>query len=433
MKLPETISVSEYISVINEMISGVEARVEGEISGLKFAASGHVYFNLKDENGVINCAIWRSIYKMCGANLEEGAKVIVSGNADIYPVRGSLTFKVRTVELSGEGALRKAYEELKQKLSLEGIFDNKRDVPDYPQKIGLITSLKGAAVHDFMSNLGKFGFKVLACDARVEGQEAVPDLLSALKRMKKENIDVLVVIRGGGSLQSLIAFDNETLTREIHNFPVPVVAGVGHHEDTTLVALAADVSQSTPTAAANILCKGFETANEEINTKKEEIKRRFDNLLYKEKKRTVKYLRTISLHFGEIIKSYGRAKQRIVQGVFATQSSIRHTKEKITNHKEGIKDLFRNALLDKKNQISHIDITSAFISDIRKEKERLNHVSRVISANDPKRQLRLGYSIASKEGSIVRTVDELKKGDNLKINFYNGAVNSQIKNVNRSK
>ena len=113
MKLTETISVSEYISVINEILSGVEARIEGEVAGLKKASSGHVYFMLKDGRGVLNCAIWKSIYMMCGVSLEEGMKVIVSGSAGVYAVRGTLTFTVRMEELAGEGALKKAYEELK--------------------------------------------------------------------------------------------------------------------------------------------------------------------------------------------------------------------------------------------------------------------------------------------------------------------------------
>ncbi len=406
MKLTETISVSEYISVINEILSGVEARVEGEISGLKKAASGHVYFMLKDEKGVINCAIWKSIYMMCGVSLEEGMKVVVSGSSDVYPVRGSLTFKVRTVQLAGEGELKKAYERLKKKLQEEGVFDNERSLPLFPQKIGVITSLRGAAIHDFVGNLGKFGLKIKACDARVEGQEAVPELLSALRRMRKEDIDVLVIIRGGGSIQSLIAFDNEMLVREIHGFPVPVVAGVGHHEDVTLAALASDASQSTPTAAANIIGRGYEKAREKVFKSEERVVNVFNGSLNRKKGELERFTYGISSFFYAILEEWKKKERKVLQSISFMENSLYRKREEVSTLQ--------------KRSLNNFSLL------LRKRKEDVESMSRVIFSHDPQRQLRMGYSIVRKQGKVQKSVVPLKKGEDMEVFFSDGSTDVKI-------
>ncbi len=409
----EPITVSEYISVLNQILSGVKAKVRGEVTGLKRAASGHIYFNLKDnkQESVINCAIWNSVYRMCAVNLEEGMEVIVSGSADVYPVRGTLTFKVATVQLAGEGALKKAYDKLKKKLSLEGVFDNNRPIPLYPHKIGLITSSHGAAVHDFNSNLGKFGFKIIFYDSRVEGQEAVSDLLSALKRIKKEDVELVVIIRGGGSRQSLVAFDNETLTREIANFPVPVVSGIGHHEDVTLAALASDVTESTPTAAASIISRGFEKAEEKVDRLETNI---FDNyhLFLEEKDQLLKEKYYIVSSFFEKIISYYKEKEEKVLRNFALIYNSTYNAGRVIE-----------------NQLK--SVIYSFTDVLNKRKLSVSYFSDIIHSNNPQRNLRLGYSILYKDGNIQKSVKNLSKGDDLEISLYDGRVLSQVKTTKK--
>ncbi len=433
--LENPISVSDYINILNEILSGVDVRVCGEVSGLKKAASGHLYFMLKDESGegVINCAIWNSVYRMCGLDIEEGMKIIISGSADVYPVRGTLTFKVRTLQLAGEGALKKAYEERKKKLYSEGVFDNERDLPEYPQKVGLITSMRGAAIHDFTGNLGKFGFKVITCDSRVEGQEAVPELLRAVKRMKKENIDVLVIIRGGGSIESLAAFDNEMLVREVASFPVPVIAGVGHHEDVTLVALASDRSESTPTAAANLLGRGFEKAKEKVSKMEVNIMISFKNELERAKKRFERHLKKISFFFSAILEEYKNKERLVIHNILLLDVSIQSLNKEMNRNWKMINELFLSITKRLRNNIQNEanKTVLSFSTAINTENDKLKQMARIISANNPQRQLYLGYSIVRMNGKVQKSVCGLSEKDPLNITFSDGDVRSEVKSIKK--
>ena len=182
-------SVGEFIEILNLFFKKEEVRITGEICELKRAASGHVYFTLKDKGGtaVMDSIIWSRNYQLCGIALEVGMEVVFTGHPNIYPPSGRLSFVADTVELVGEGALKKAYEALKAKLEAEGVFapERKRALPEFPQRIGVITSLKGAVIHDFENNLGKFGFQVIVCDSRVEGQAAVKDCSHVARCVKR--------------------------------------------------------------------------------------------------------------------------------------------------------------------------------------------------------------------------------------------------------
>lgn len=434
----EPISVSEYISTLNEVLSRFRVKLLGEVTEIKVASSGHVYFSLKDENtgDVMNCAIWRSVYKMCNVELEEGMKVIVSGYADIYRARGMLTFKVRTVELAGEGALKKAYEELKRKLKEEGVFqkERKRLLPSYPHKIGVITSKKGAAIHDFMNNLGKFGFEVHLCDSRVEGQEAVEDLLRSMKTMKKKDLDVLVIIRGGGSLQSLMAFDNENLVREVIDFPVPVISGIGHHEDIPLVSLASDAAESTPTGVANRLSEGFLKARESLSFYERSIEGAFQNILREKKKGVSSSLDKILYFFKAILEEYKKGEERIMRVVSSSFHLLRRRREFIANSGKRIKREFAFDLEKEKEKadLASRNIFSSFSLTVENTKNKIKGCEDVIKANDPERQLRMGYAIMRNEkGKVIRSVDDVKKEERISTVLSDGRVDSCITNIKK--
>ncbi len=413
----DPLSVSDYISIVNELLLGINVKIIGEVSETKLAASGHVYFSLKDEKSgdLINCALWSSVYRMCGIKIENGMKVIITGNADVYRARGTLTFKIKTIEPAGEGALKKAYEELKWKLTEEGLFDEvrKRKIPDFPKKIGVITSIKGAAIHDFVNNLGKFGFKVLLCDSRVEGQEAVEDLLKSFRVMKKREIDVLVVIRGGGSLQSLIAFDNEMLVREVVNFPVPVITGIGHHEDVTLTALASDVSESTPTAVASYLSRNFVKAYDKVLLCEKKIGNSFRERIYETKTEINVRIETINQSFDQIIKIYKTGEEKIRRVIMNSSILLQNKKDKIYTIRNNVFSQFKNILNDVRNTI--------------------NREEKIIFANDPKRQLKMGYAIMKIEGRVIKSVKNLKEGGSIESILSDGKVVSIIKKVKKNE
>jgi len=364
-------SVSDYIQILNQGLKGFAAKIEGEVSEVSFGPTGHAYFTLKDEKdeSIINCVIWKSIYHLYGIKLKEGIKIIATGCPEIYPPWGKLSFKCQVIEYSGEGTLKKEYEKLKAKLAEEGFFEQarKRPLPEYPRVIGVITSKQGAVLADFLNNLGRFGFKIKMVDSRVEGQAAVTDLLNSVRTLRKEKIEILVVMRGGGSLESMLAFNNELLVREIVDFPVPVIAAIGHHKDVSLLAMAADLEVSTPSMAAISLCQSWEQAVSLLED----------------------YQRNIIGSFGYILENAG-----------------------------SLIDWERTA--------------SGFNSLISKIRQHLEYSQDLIRLRNPETQLKLGYSIASCRGRLIREVKDVKIGENINTRVVDGEIISNIKNINKS-
>ncbi len=231
----------------------------------------------------------------------------------------------------------------------------------------MITSREGAVIHDFVNNLGKFGFEILLVDSRVEGQQATKSLLDSVKTLRDKDIEVLVIIRGGGSLESLQAFNNEALIREIVDFPMPVIAGIGHDQDVPLLALAADYMTSTPTAAAHLINQSWEEAYAKIKN--------FANILNR-----------IPTEIRRISESIDRA------------------------------------------WLTTTEFLDGRIKDIR---QILAMAEQMTKLNDPLRQLKLGYSIARQGGKIVRDASQLKRGDTLNIQLAKGETEAEVKNINQ--
>ncbi|MEK7117998.1 MAG: exodeoxyribonuclease VII large subunit, partial [Patescibacteria group bacterium] len=211
-------SVSTYLNIVNRELYRLHARVKGEVTSAKLQGSA-LYLGLKDadDESALSVFMWARDYALSGLELVEGMEVVVEGRSEIYKPSGRFNFRAETIELVGEGALKKAYDALKKKLDGEGLFapEKKRPLTEYPEHVGLITSKQGAVIHDFLNNLGKFGFKVRFMDSRVEGAVAVKDILAAVVYFSTQPIDTLVIIRGGGSLESLQAFNNERVVRAI--------------------------------------------------------------------------------------------------------------------------------------------------------------------------------------------------------------------------
>ncbi|MDE2019530.1 MAG: exodeoxyribonuclease VII large subunit [Patescibacteria group bacterium] len=385
---PKIFSVSEFIALLNARLKEIEARITGEISKVSCPPSGHVYFSLKDEKNesVIDAVMWRSQYENCGIKLEAGMRVVALGHADIYAPTGRLAFKARAIELTGEGILKKRYEELKRKLAAEGVFDpaRKRPIPDYPQRIGVITSRNGAVIHDILNNLGQFGYKVILADARVEGPEAVGSLLRAIGDLRPAKLDVLVIARGGGSMEALQAFDNEKLVRAILDFPVPVVAGIGHHQDVPLAALAADAHASTPTAVANLLNRSWSEASFRL-----------------------------AHESGRIISIY----RNIIAGAAGALDPGFYL-ERFRRMHENLRRTFSNF---------GAELPELFGRILVKSKTDLNLLQRVIAANDPARNLRLGYSIARRHGKVLKSAAGLSAGDDFDLQLSDGTIHAAVR------
>jgi len=388
-------SITEFVAQLNTGLKATKAKIVGEVGEAKAGPTGHMYFTLKDDagNAMLSCIMWASKYRLFGITLEPGKKIVASGNPEIYAANGRLSFVCDTIELAGEGDLKKQYDELKAKLEKEGVFapENKRKLPQYPHKIGVITSRNGAVIHDFINNIGKFGYDIKMIDSRVEGQEAVADLLAAIKTFRKKDIDVLVIIRGGGSMESLMCFNNELLVREIVGFPCPVLAGIGHDKDVSLVAMAADVMVSTPTAAANLLNESWEQA-----------------LLLVER-----YERKILASYGMIFEKFTAIENKFKVSLQNFKNNLANAKGRL--EKYGQKNILGFSLLcDRFGQ-------------------KLQSIEKMIELNNPERNLKLGYSIATFNGKIIRKINSVKIGDDIKIKLADGVIMSEVRGVDAIK
>jgi len=373
------LSISAYLKLLNGILNSFEAKIVGEVSEVKISSVGHVYFSLKDkkDKSVLSCVIWNYDYKLCGVELKEGLEIITKGIPDIYPPTGRLSFKAKTIQLMGEGELKKEYEKLKRKLEEEGLFDlnRKKEIPSFVKRVGIITSKQGAVISDFLNNLGRFGFQIKFIDSRVEGLEAVKDLLNSVKTMKKQEIDILVIMRGGGSLESFLAFNNEVLIREIASLPFPVIAAIGHDKDVPLLSLVADQMVSTPTAAANLLNQSWQEAELELKSMEREVFNSFSSAL-----RNLEY---------------------------KTNNLFLKIKDKL----EKVISLFKMIEFRIKSVIPKI-----LENEIKKIGNKLESIEKIINQNDPERNLKLGYC-----------------NDIIDLKVYNGIINTQVKKIQKNE
>ncbi len=254
---PRVLRVAELLAAVRALVEDVVGRVwvVGEISNLRRAASGHCYFTLKDEEAQLRAVLFRGDAGHLAFEPADGLEVLAFGEATVYGARGDLQLRVRQLEPRGQGALRLAFEQLRARLEAEGLFDEarKRPLPRLPRCIGVVTSVHGAAVRDVIEVTGARwpAVPLLIADARVQGPGAELEIVAGLQSLaSRPEVDVILLVRGGGSLEDLWCFNTETIARALVRCPVPVVSGVGHETDVTIADLVADARTPTPSAAA---------------------------------------------------------------------------------------------------------------------------------------------------------------------------------------
>lgn len=387
MKDKEIISVSLYLDKLNGALKQERARIVGEVSGVQmYEGRSYLYFNIKDtkDQSTLKCFMWKRDYTLSGVPLKDGLEVIVTAYPSVYKPNGGLTMQIEAVELVGEGALKMAYDQLKAKLDKEGLFavSKKREIPMYPHKIGVITSKSGAVINDFLTNIGKFGYEILFVDSKVEGVDAIKDLLSAVETLKNADIDVLVMMRGGGSLESFQAFNNEVLVRAVADFPVPVLTGIGHDKDEPLVSMVSDMNVSTPTAVANLLNSTWNEALSLVQLGEERIFSKFQAVL--------------------------REKQSAVDNsIVHMENSIKRVSDRVSN--------------------IGIEIVRGFSKMLESSSEFLVQTKKMLDISNPERQLAYGYSIVKVGGKIVKSIKDVKSGEELDVGVKDGIIKTITK------
>ena len=252
------------VAEINAAIRGLldenfqDIWISGEISGSKVSTSGHCYFTLKERDSQLTCVVYRSSFRYLRCKPQDGLHVLARGRIDVYEQRGQYQFLVEAIEPQGHGALQLAFEQLKKKLTLEGLFETsrKRPIPRYPQRIGLVTSPKGAVISDFLEILSRRfpGLHIRVYPAQVQGEGSVSEVCRAIEYFSQSGwADVVVIARGGGSLEDLWTFNEEAVARAIAHCSVPVISAIGHETDFTIADFVADLRAPTPSAAAEMV------------------------------------------------------------------------------------------------------------------------------------------------------------------------------------
>ena len=268
----QILTVSELTKEIRKTLeeSFQQVSVVGEISNFKSHISGHWYFSLKDADAVINCTMWKGFNQYVFFTPQDGMKIIVNGKLTVYPPRGSYQLDIRSMKPAGLGELQEAFERLKKKLETEGLFEEKfkKPTPAFPERIGIVTAIDGAAFRDMVSVAGRRYplAELVIAPARVQGSGAAESIVNSIKILNKSgNIDVIILGRGGGSIEDLWAFNEEIVARAIFNSKIPVISGVGHEVDFTIADYVADLRAPTPSVAMELATPDVVEINNFIN------------------------------------------------------------------------------------------------------------------------------------------------------------------------
>ena len=412
MPLDIVFSVSEYLDSLNRSLKQVRARIVGEISGIQeYPGRSYLYFSIKDpkDSSTAKCFMWKQDYKNSGVNIEEGMEVVLTAYPNVYKPNGGMTLQVEEIELVGEGALKIAYEKLKAQLEKEGLMSEakKRVLPNLPQRIGVVTSKNGAVINDFLSNIGKYGFEILFVDSKVEGEGAVRDLLGALKTLAQQEVDIVVLMRGGGSLESFQAFNNEMVVRAVAGFPVPVLTGIGHDKDVSLVSLVSDKNVSTPTAVANLLNESWEASIHYVRLAEEKVLGRFESLVRDKQFLLENAERIIEQKFRDLLETFEGYTEGIIRGVTKIEFRLEKISETLEHTKRSLFKLFEYS----------VERLAQYIA----QKELL------VVQNNPERQLALGWSITkNKNGKVVRSVKDVSVGEVIETVLTDGTLKATI-------
>ena len=412
--------------------------VTGEISNLARPGSGHMYFSLKDDAAEVRCAMFRGQNRQVRFRPENGDQVIVRGRATIYAARGSYQLVVERMEPAGEGLLRRRLEELKAKLQAEGLFaeSHKQALPSLPRRIGIVTSPTGAAVQDILQILARRfpAVPVIIYPTQVQGDRAQYEITAALEAaVQRDECDVLIVGRGGGSLEDLWAFNEERVVRAIFACPIPVVSAVGHEVDFTLADLVADVRAPTPSAAAElvvpdagVITRGLQAADQRLSNA---LKRRIA-----ERRRLLEQLRgrVGRRHPGLILQQHAQRIDELTQRfAVALTRRVEFDHLRLNNTRARLRSAAPLALIERHRQDlgqSRLRMASSTQGLLAQTRGELSALAAGLDGVSPLRTLQRGYAIVADadSGKVLRDAAALRTGQRIKGQLAAGGFEATI-------
>ena len=444
VSLSDIYSVSELNSEVRALIEEnfPSVWVQGEISNLARPASGHIYFSLKDETAQVRCAMFRMSNRLLKFKPENGTQVLVRASVSLYEARGDFQLIVDHMEEAGAGILQRKFEELKNKLAAEGLFaaEHKQDIPAFPSQIGVITSPSGAAVRDVVSVLKRRfpGIPLLIYPIPVQGDEAPPQIVRMIKKAcQRKDCDVLILTRGGGSLEDLWAFNDERVARAVFDCTIPIVCGVGHEIDFTIADFVADVRAPTPSAAAELVSPDRgEWLTGITRTENQLYKQMSQRLLQAQQK--LSWLNKRIQHPQQRIQRIAQRLDELEQRLINIHQIYRHTATArltgLSARLEQHSPVHRLINLSLTQQALGRRMRNAMSSILTANKHRFAELSRALEAVSPLATLGRGYAIVRKvdDGTIVRDAKQLKSGEQLVTQLQHGKFVSTVDKIRDS-
>jgi exodeoxyribonuclease VII large subunit len=402
--------------------------IEGEVSNLSRPSSGHLYFTLKDESAQVRCAMFRLRNISKPVAIENGSQILAYAKISLYDARGDYQLIIEHIEDRGEGLLRQQFEQLKKRLASEGLFDlqHKKPLPSFPQKIGVITSPTGAAIRDVLSVLKRrfASIPVILYPTQVQGEQAAPQICQAIRLANQRcECDVLIVCRGGGSLEDLWPFNEESVARTIFESDIPIVSGVGHEVDITIADYVADQRAATPSAAAELISPDKVDYFQTINY----LKRRLLQLIlaaHKELRNRLEHLAKNFIRPERFFLAYNQTLDHLETALTrGIKNKLEHTATQLRI--SSLKLQHRNPVALLKAQKSTLEnyyrtLTLLINQKLQQEKQQLSNALRMLNSINPLQTLERGYSITTIENHVIESVDEIKNGDHIKVEIRDG-------------
>ena len=361
--------------------------VKGEVSNCKYHSSGHIYFTLKDPKGTVNCVMFAGSRSGLSFRLAEGQQVIVGGSVDIYERDGKYQLYARQIFLDGNGALHEKFEQLKRELEESGMFapEYKRPIPKYIRTLGVVTADTGAAVRDIIQITRRRNpyVQIVLYPATVQGEAAAPSIVNGIRALEKIGVDVMIVGRGGGSIEDLWAFNERIVAEAVFQCAVPVISAVGHETDTTIIDFVADLRAPTPSAAAELAVADIRDTLERLRADRDALNRLMDRRLQRERERV--------------------RRDELALKAASPMSRLREKKMQLLQSEERLQDRMKGLLEDRRHRLALYA-------------ERMKGLS-------PLEKLSSGYSYVSDEtGRNIRSVGQVSPGTALRIRVRDGSI-----------
>jgi len=438
---PPVYSVSQLNKAVRNLLEGHFPLiwVEGEISNLARPTSGHFYFSLKDEQAQVRCAMFRNRNMLLRFKPENGMQVKIRARVSLYEGRGEFQLIAEHMEEAGYGALQRAFEELKQKLFDEGLFSEeyKRPVPEFPHRLGVITSATGAALRDILHVLKRRYplLPVLIYPVPVQGDEAAPAIVRALKQANEmKACDLLILARGGGSLEDLWAFNEEAVARAIHGSHIPIISGVGHETDFTIADFVADLRAPTPSAAAELASPNQEELLKQF-IRYGSYLADFINRLMEKKSQDLEHLQTrlIQQHPLRRIEQHAlridELEQRLLRG---WDNTLRYQELRLAQVRQSLlaqNPTQRLQKLSARLERLQLRLDQGITLKMQNTMNHLAEIGRALNAYSPLATLDRGYALVTQEQNLIRSIAQVRTGDRVTTRLSDGSLECRIEDI----